>query len=67
MATQKAYDKQTGREILAGDMIEDFRGETQVFERVVRDADLENGRSAKILVKGKWALYAQVFPGVEVR
>lgn len=65
MATQKAYDKQTGVEILPGDMIEDFRGDTKVFERVSRDGG--PGYSAKVLTEGMWALYAQVFPGIEVR
>lgn len=65
MATQKAYDKASGEEILPGDMIENFRGETRVFEKVIRDSG--PGYSAKVAVKDGWAYYAQVFPGIEVR
>lgn len=65
MVTMKAYDKQTGVEILPGDLIEDFRGETRVFERVERDSG--PGYSAKVLTEGRWAMYAQVYPGIEVR
>lgn len=65
MATWKAYDKQTGVEINPGDMIETFRGETRIFEKVSRDGG--PGYSPKVLTEGLWPMYADVFPGIVVR
>lgn len=65
MATQKAYYKGTDIEVRPGDEILDFRGDTEVFEKVSRDGG--PGYSAKVLTKGNWAYYAKAFPGIEVR
>lgn len=65
MATQKAYHKGTDTEVQPGEIIKHFRGEDRVFERVSRDGG--PGYSAKVLTEGYWSLYAQCFPGVEVR
>lgn len=65
MATQKAYLKGTDVEIQPGDIVKDFRGDDQIFEKVSRDGG--PGYSAKVLTEGNWAFYAHVFPEIEVR
>lgn len=65
MAKQKAYYKGTDIEVQPGDAIRDFRGDTDIFEKVSRDGG--EGYSAKILTEGNWAYYASVYPGIEVR
>jgi len=65
MATQKAYHKGTDVEVQPGEIIKDFRGDDCVFEAVTRDSG--PGYSAKVLTEGSWSMYAQVFPGIEVR
>lgn len=65
MATQKAYRKGTDIEVQPGEIIKNFRGEDRVFASVARDGDA--GHSAKIRTEGYWAMYASVYPGIEVR